>query len=175
MVELFDSFGILRIGNINFYFDSEDLPLIESRSWYVDKDRYLTSSYYYLGQLRIVRFHRVVVHAQPGQWVDHKDRNRANNRKQNLRCCDYLENNRNRGRYSTNTSGVTGVTFDKKRERWVATIMQDHKRIFIGRFQNIEDAISARLNAEIYLFGKFAPQRDLYMRLNAGNEMRVSS
>lgn len=92
MVELFDSFGILRIGNINFYFDSEDLPLIESRSWYVDKDGYLTSSYYYLGQLRIVRFHRVVVHAQPGQWVDHKDRNRANNRKQNLRCCDYLEN-----------------------------------------------------------------------------------
>lgn len=174
MVELFDSFGIFRIDGTIFYFDLEDLPLIENRKWYIDEDGYLTSSYYYAGQLRIVRFHRIVVHAQPGQWVDHKDRNRANNCKSNLRCCSCSENNRNRGRYSTNTSGVTGVTFDKNRGRWVATIMLNHKRIFIGRFQNIEDAISARLNAEARLFGEFAPQRDLYMRLNAGNEMRVS-
>ena len=74
MVELFDTYGVLHIGTAVFYFDLEDLVLIQSRNWYADKDGYLTSSYYYLGQLRIVRFHRVVAHAKPGQWVDHKDK-----------------------------------------------------------------------------------------------------
>lgn len=163
MVELFDTYGVLHIGLAIFYFDLDDLSVIESRSWYVDKDGYLTSSYYYLGQIRIVRFHRIVAHARPGQWVDHRDKNRANNRKQNLRCCDYSENNRNRGLYSTNTSGVTGVAFDKKREQWVATIMYDHRRIFIGRFPDKDAAIMARLETEVRLFGEFAPQWELYV------------
>lgn len=160
VVELLDTFGILQIGKSMFYFDLEDLPVIQSRRWYVDKGGYLTSSYYYMGKLRIVRFHRIVTHAQPGQRVDHKNRNRADNRKQNLRCCSLSENNRNRGLYSTNTSGVTGVSFDKRRKRWAASITYNGKRIFIGRFHSKEDAIAARFNAEIHLFREFSPQWD---------------
>lgn len=165
MVELLETYGILHIGVSAFYFDLDDLPIIESRSWYADKDGYLTSSYYYFGVLRVVRFHRIVAHPKPGQRVDHKNRNRADNRKQNLRCCNSVENNRNRGRYSTNTSGITGVTFDGKREQWIATIMYSHRRIFIGRFKNKEDAIMARLETEIHLLGEFAPQREIYVEL----------
>lgn len=158
MVELLDTYGILHIGSLNFLFDLDDLPVIENRSWYVDKDGYLTSSYYYRGSLRIVRFHRIVAHPKPGQRVDHRNKNRADNRKQNLRCCNFSENNRNRGLYSTNTSGVAGVSFDKQRKRWVASISYNGKRKFIGRFYNKEDAIAARLDAEIHLFGEFSPQ-----------------
>ena len=165
MIELLETYGILHIGISLFYFDLDDLPIIESRRWYVDKDGYLTSSYYYLGQLRIVRFHRIVAHAKPGQWVEHKDKNRANNRKQNMRCCSYSENNRNRGLYSTNTSGVAGISFDKKRNRWAASITYNSKRIFIGRFRDKEDAIIARLETEVELFGEFAPQWELYLEL----------
>lgn len=156
MIELFDTYGILHIGRSAFFFDIEDLPVIQSRRWYVDKDGYLTSSYYYMGKLRIVRFHRIITHAQPGQRVDHKNRNRADNRKQNLRCCSSSENNRNRGLYSTNISGVAGVHFDKKRKRWVASITYNGKRIFIGRFYSKEDAIAARINIEARLFGNFS-------------------
>lgn len=171
MIELFETYGILHIGVSLFYFDLDDLPIVESRRWYVDKNGYLTSSYYYLGQLRIVRFHRIVARAKPGQWVDHRDKNRSNNRKQNLRCCSYSENNRNRGLYSTNTSGVAGIHFDKKRKRWIASITYNSKRIFIGRFCDKEDAIIARLETEVELFGEFAPQWELYtelMRQNGG-------
>ena len=161
MVELFGTYGVLHIGLSSFLFDLDDLPIIESRSWFVDKDGYLTSRYYYLGVLRIIRFHRIIAHPKPGQRVDHKNRNRADNRKQNLRCCSFSENNRNRGLYSTNTSGVTGVVFDKKRKQWMATIMHDHKRIFIGRFPNKSDAIKARLETETRLLGEFAPQREI--------------
>ena len=160
VVELLDSYGVLQISSSTFYFDLEDLPVFQSRRWYVDKSGYLTSSYYYMGKQRIVRFHRIVAHAQPGQRVDHRNRNRADNRKQNLRCCSLAENNRNRGLYSTNTSGVAGVSFDKQRERWVASITYNGKRLFIGRFHNKEDAVAARISAETCLFGEFSPQWD---------------
>ena len=99
--------------------------------------------------------------AKPGQFVDHINKNRADNRKHNLRCCRRAENDRNRGTYSTNTSGVTGVYFDKRRNKWVASISFDKKRTFIGRFATKEDAIQARLEKEAELFKEFAPQRAL--------------
>jgi hypothetical protein len=45
MVKLFDTYGVFYIDNHEFLFDIEDLPIINSRNWYVDKDGYLASSY----------------------------------------------------------------------------------------------------------------------------------
>lgn len=161
-VKLFDTYGVLYIGMAEFLFDIEDLHIIQSRtSWYVDKGGYLTSSYYYAGIRRIVRFHRIVMHAAPDEYVDHKNRKRYDNRKNNLRCCSYAENNRNRGLRSTNRSGIIGVSFDKRRNKWAASITFNNKKIFIGRFESKEDAILARLQKEIELFGEFAPQQAL--------------
>ena len=84
-IELLDTYGILRIKTTEFLFDLEDLPLIKGRdSWYCDKDGYLVSSYFYNGVRRFVRFHRLVMHAKPGQCVDHINKNKADNRKKNL-------------------------------------------------------------------------------------------
>lgn len=81
-IELLDTYGILRIKTTEFLFDLEDLPLIKGRdSWYCDKDGYLVSSYFYNGVRRFVRFHRLVMHAKPGQCVDHINKNKADNRK----------------------------------------------------------------------------------------------
>lgn len=141
----------------------EDLPLIKGRdSWYRDKDGYLVSSYYFDGVRRFVRFHRIVMHAKPRQCVDHINKNRADNRKQNLRICERSENDRNRSLYVTNTSGVAGVCFDKKRKKWVASITYNRKKVYIGRFTEKEDAILARLQKEIELYKEFAPQRELW-------------
>lgn len=157
-IELLDTYGILYIGTAEFLFDLEDLPLIQSRRWYRDKDGYLVSSYIFAGKRCFVRFHRIVLKAQPTQYVDHINKNRADNRKKNLRLCSHVENDRNRGVYSSNTSGVTGVHYERKRKKWVASITYDGKRVFIGRFSNKADAITARLKREKELFGDFAPQ-----------------
>ncbi len=161
MVKLLSTHGVLCIGTSEFLFDIEDLPLIESRSWYRDKDGYLVSSYFYNGRRRFVRFHRIVIRAKEGQFVDHINKNRADNRKQNLRCCNRAENDRNRNPYSTNTSGVSGVYFDRQRGKWTASISYNKKRLFIGRFVDKDDAIRARLEKEAELFKEFAPQRAL--------------
>lgn len=54
--------------------------------------------------------------------VDHIDRNRTNNNKNNLRLVTYLENNRNSSVYRSNTSGITGVAWSKSEGGgyWVA-------------------------------------------------------
>lgn len=154
-IEILDTHGVLQLGASEFLFDVEDLSLVQSREWYRDKDGYLVSCYFFCGRRCFTRFHRIVMHAQPNQFVDHINRNRADNRKQNLRCCDRSENMRNRSLQRTNTSGVAGVYFDKERNKWTASITK-------------EDAILARLSKEAELFKDFAPQRELMKELTYG-------
>lgn len=161
-IELLPTHGILHIGASEYLFDLEDLHMIQSRNWYPDKDGYLVCGYYYFGRYQVSRFHRIVMHAKPGEIVDHIDKNRKDNRKRNLRRCAFTENDRNRGLYSTNTSGVTGVFYDKERGMWLANISYNGKRVYIGRYKFKEDAVRARLSKEIELFGEYAPQKALY-------------
>ena len=44
----------------------------------------------------------------------------------------------------------------------MARIVLNKKDIYLGRYSNKEDAIKARLEAEIKYFGEFAPQRHLF-------------
>lgn len=89
--------GGVNLGSHEFLFDSEDYDLIRNRDWYRDKDGYLVNCYYFNGKRNFTRFHRIIMNAKPKQFVDHINRNRADNRRQNLRVCDYNENNQNRG------------------------------------------------------------------------------
>ena len=52
-----------------------------------------------------------------------------------------------------NKSGKTGVKFDTKRNRWIATICQDYNTIYLGSFVSKECAVEARKQAEIKYFG----------------------
>lgn len=47
-----------------------------------------------------------------------------------------------------NTSGHKGVAFDKSRNKYMAYINVHDKRIYLGRYETIEDAIKARKQAE---------------------------
>lgn len=79
--------------------------------------------------------------------IDHIDGDPSNNRLSNLRSVRQTENTRN-GRLSKNsTSGYNGVTFDKRRNKWVAVIMVDRKKIHLGQFDILEDAVKARGDA----------------------------
>lgn len=48
----------------------------------------------------------------------------------------------------TNTSGITGVSWDKSRNKWKAEIVFQGKTHFLGRRVNKEDAIKLRKDAE---------------------------
>ena len=96
--------------------------------------------------------HRVIWAMHYGQWptksLDHIDGNKANNAIKNLREVTREENMRNRAINKNNTSGHIGV-YQHKSGKWMAQIQDKGKRIGLGIYPNIEDAIAARQAAEI--------------------------
>lgn len=98
--------------------------------------------------------------------VDHIDRNPLNNRKSNLRICTRAENNRNTNLKSSNKSGVIGVQWFARTNKWKACIGFNKKHIHLGYFINKDDAIMARLKAEKQYFGAYAPQKELFEKYN---------
>lgn len=95
--------------------------------------------------------HRVVWALHHGEWpaatVDHIDGSRTNNRPVNLRDVRHQENCRNQPRSRANTSGVTGVSFDKGRGEYEAYIHIEGRKHSLGRHSTHEAAAAARAAA----------------------------
>lgn len=62
---------------------------------------------------------------------------------------------------SHNTSGVTGVKWDKSRQKWQAEIIFKNKKYYLGRYEKKEDAIIARKEAEERLHKNFLREKGL--------------
>ena len=87
--------------------------------------------------------------------IDHIDRNKKNNKIENLRVATRTQNNINIGKYKKNlTSKYKGVCFYKG--KWLAKTSLNNKNILIGSFCNEKDAAIAYNNFVYNLHGKFA-------------------
>lgn len=87
--------------------------------------------------------------------IDHINHDTLDNRKENLRIVTPSQNAMNHKLHKHNTSGYNGVWFRKERKTWVAEIILNSKKINLGNYKNIEDAILARKNADIKYFGEY--------------------
>jgi hypothetical protein len=74
--------------------------------------------------------------------------NNGNYEMKNCRWATATEQQRHKRRQKNNASGVTGVFWNTDAKRWQAVITVNHKQIFLGTFSDIEDAASARKDAE---------------------------
>ena len=96
--------------------------------------------------------HRLAFLYMTGSWpthfVDHDNRIRSDNRWSNLKEVSALQNARNASLSKNNTSGTNGVHWDKAKEAWAAVITVERKTKFLGYFDNIPAAASARKIAE---------------------------
>lgn len=59
---------------------------------------------------------------------------------------------------SDNSSGVTGVRWNKLKGKWISRIYFQGKEHYIGTYKNFIDAVDARKNAEQKFFGEFLEQ-----------------
>lgn len=108
--------------------------------------------------------HRIawtIYHGQPPTGeIDHINQNKDDNRIANLRdtCCQ--ENMRNRSLQKNNTSGVTGVVWHSRQQKWVAKIKYKGKWVWLGQFDDKKEAIDARYVAEeVYGFSDIHGKR----------------
>lgn len=168
--DLSGEYGIGWTSNTNeeFYFDLEDYDKIKDYTWirsphHNKPNGYLTTTMENTvdgkRKAKTIFFHKLIVDYP---IVDHKNRNKLDNRKENLRNANSFENSVNKEVKSNNTSGFIGVCLFKKSQKWNARINVNKKRIFLGQYSSKEDAIKARLKAEKEYYGEFAPQKHLF-------------
>lgn len=100
-----------------------------------------------------VKAHRAAWAIFYGEWpssdLDHINGNPTDNRMENLRLVTHRENMLNQKKRSTNTSGATGVYWYKKNQNWIVKIGVKNKLLHVGYFDSYEDAVEARMLAEV--------------------------
>ena len=96
--------------------------------------------------------HRVAYALHHGHWpegqIDHMNGDRSDNRAENLRSVSHKENGRNVQRPAHNRSGVIGVSWNRERGLWYASIQVDGRTKSLGRYARLSDAVAARKAAE---------------------------
>lgn len=105
---------------------------------------------------RLYLVHRVIwmyVHGYfPEHYIDHINRDKCDNRLENLREATNKCNMRNSKLRSDNKTGITGIFLLKDRGKWLANIRVDNKTKFLGEFIDFTEAVAHRLAAEECLF-----------------------
>ena len=89
--------------------------------------------------------------AWPEKQLDHINRDKDDNRINNLREVDNKQNQENVGLWSHNTSGYRGVSV-RRNGTFQADIKLDGKTVCLGVFKTVEDAAIARMKAELANF-----------------------
>ncbi len=97
-----------------------------------------------------------------GEWIkwpqriDHENRNRLDDRIENLRIATQSQNMANAELRSTNTSGYKGVHWVEHAKKWRARIKVNYKVIHLGYFDSPGQAHAAYVKAAKQHFGVFA-------------------
>ena len=100
--------------------------------------------------------HQLLVKAPKGMETDHIDGNGLNNQKRNLRVCSHAENCRNLKTRCDSKTGVRGVDFHRKTNKYRARITRSYVVHIIGMFATLKEAKEAYNEAATKLHGQFA-------------------
>jgi hypothetical protein len=131
--------------------DDSDFELVTQHKWYYNEGYAVT---YHKGQR--IRMHRLILGASKNQKTDHKNRDRLDNRRANLRVCTTQQNNRNISMRKDNTSGYKGVFLDKSTGHWRPLVYVDGKSKTCGQFLNKQHAALAYDLWATFFHGEYA-------------------
>lgn len=132
--------------------DDEDFEYLSKFTWYAHTTGYVTTSI----KGKTILMHRFIMQPKKNFIIDHRNRNKLDNRKINLRICSQSQNLSYKIKSEGTTSIYNGVHYDKDRNKWSATIKINKSNVFIGRFDKQRHAAIARDIWAKELHGEFA-------------------
>lgn len=144
--------------------DDDDYEWLSKYKWYACRGK---SGWYAVHETRqseggrVIRMHREIVDAQPGELVDHWNHDTLDNRRENLRLCSDTQNCANQKLRVDNTSGYKGVGWNSRVRKWRAQLGMQGHRVHLGLFESPVDAARAYNAAAIKYFGEFAYLNDV--------------
>jgi hypothetical protein len=138
--------------------DDEDYENVNQFKWFANPDKhttYASRTDYSGGSKKHIKMHRFIMGYPVGMLVDHINRNGLDNRRCNLRITTHQQNQAN-SISKSDSSRFKGVSRDKRKEKWYASIRKNKKDHYIGRYDIEEDAARVYDRRAIEFFGEFA-------------------
>ena len=149
--------GIVRVKLTNtdreMLCDPDDWNRLKQYCWFLARNGYATTNVPD-GDMIKPTFHANIIDCDDSHLRDHINRNRLDNRKENLRVVSHETNTRNTGLSKNSTTGYKGVTVSRNRKKFIAQITVNYKNIYLGRFDTAEEAYEARIRAEEKYYGE---------------------
>ena len=141
--------------------DDNDYEWLKKYTWCVGDytHGYATCTDRSDGKQKSLRIHRLITNAKPGEFVDHINHDRLDNRRSNLRVCTPAQNSYNARKRKDGASKYKGVY--KYGEKYCSSIQYDFMRYHLGYYTSEEDAAYYyNLKAKEY-YGDFAALNEL--------------
>lgn len=99
--------------------------------------------------------HRLIIDGGKGLHTDHINRNKLDNRRENLRICKPHENLSNRTMQKNNSQGMKGVYYDERRGKYYSRIQSQGRDYFLGTFATKQAAADAYKKKAKELHGEY--------------------
>lgn len=135
--------------------DEDDVEALSKWKWSFAKNGYAVRR----EKGKIILLHRQIMDPKKHFVVDHKNGDKLDNRKKNLRVCTRSNNCHNSKGHKDSLSGLKGITFAKQQvnKPWRARIMVKGNNIDLGLFKSKHEAHEVYLSAARKLQGEFFP------------------
>jgi hypothetical protein len=145
--------------------DDKDFAWLNQWKWQYGGNGYAVRDQY-LGKIggtyrhKTVLMHREILDAPSGTEVDHANRNKLDNRRDNLRLATRSQNRANiQSARRKNSELPTGITYNpspRTKQPFMARVAKDGRSYFLGNFYTVDEASQAYKLKKKQLFGEFA-------------------
>lgn len=121
--------------------DNKDYEWLNQWKWSFHSQGYAQRGSSVNGKKTNLKMHRVILNAPKGIVVDHRNGDKLDNRRANIRLCTQAQNLWNAGISKQNKSGYKGVFWEKKTRRFIVRIRNRKDNLYLGSYRNLLEAV----------------------------------